>query len=75
MKFFFLKYNSKIFPSVKILHGKMKTGANLALTRWFSKSNAIGLMYDFDPAANRVKKFEEFFLKKILLAWMDLYTG
>ena len=63
------------FQNVKILHSKMKAGAALALTRWFSNSNGIGLLYDFDPAANRVKKFEEFFLKKILLAWMDLYTG
>ena len=38
----FLFFRSKI-QSVKILHSKMKAGANLALTWQFSNSNGIGL--------------------------------
>ena len=36
----------KKFLSVKILHSQMKAGPNLALTRWFSNSNGIGLILD-----------------------------
>ena len=36
-----------VFLSVKILHSKMKAGANLALTRPFSHSNGIGLSEGF----------------------------
>ena len=41
MKIFFVW--SKIQKSNKILHSKMKAGANLALTQRFSNSNGIGL--------------------------------
>ena len=42
----FLKKNSKSFLSVKMLHNKMKTGTNLALTRRFSNSNGIWLSWN-----------------------------
>ena len=47
----------KIFLSVKILHSKMKAGANLALNRWFSNSNGIGLK---SPIRTFFTNIEEF---------------
>ena len=40
---FFLKYNSKIILSVRILRSKIKVGAKIIPTQQFSNSNGIGL--------------------------------
>ena len=55
--YFFIVSSNFCFLSVKILHSKMKAGANLALTLQLSNSNGIGLK---SPIRTFFTNIEEF---------------